>query len=419
MSLADDATLATTVRCRREELGWTQVDLADRARVSQATVSRIESADNAGHRNGQRGPNVVRVLKALSLYETSGAISRIPDASVQEAKPEGELPQGGRVRIRFGSQQREVPLAAAVTFGRGPDNTWVVDHPTVPYTWFEVRWCDDGWAWRSRQDEEPIVGPETLCEALGGNWKLFGCFNRRVSVPEAYVQLLDASPPRSFVVDVATNVPLAGRHADRVERLRPPEATHFVADGRSYRYYAADPPTATRLGPQEPRVTDGTTRFRFVRGSRAWRCEVLLPHPPGFEGPDPDGLLVAHLESNYVASVVPYVEARLRSTDISVAALDRGAALDRWRALVGDPNIPPARLYEYHGKFESALAKKGVAAADSLLSDDVLGTKRINVSRRQLRMPALGRGGALVGPPPPESATRGNAPPRREGRLKS
>lgn len=58
------AILAQQIIQRREAVGWTQVELAERAGVRQETVSRIESGKNA--------PNVATVDKLDRALRTAG-----------------------------------------------------------------------------------------------------------------------------------------------------------------------------------------------------------------------------------------------------------------------------------------------------------------------------------------------------------
>lgn len=92
--------LGTHIRHLREELGWTQEDLAKRARVDQADLSRIERGGT-----DPRWSTVNRIIDALGeTLEPSVAPTTTRPALTAETRETIRRTAPTRQRARLGSQ---------------------------------------------------------------------------------------------------------------------------------------------------------------------------------------------------------------------------------------------------------------------------------------------------------------------------
>jgi phage repressor protein C with HTH and peptisase S24 domain len=122
--------LGKRVKQKREELGWTKVELAKRAGVSPTTISYIESGRNSGSKF------VVQIAGALGESASLLATGREAQAAVQTAAPrEAKMP----VPTHTGADGIAVPMfEVSASMGLGnpfPDNDTVVGNLQLTDSW--------------------------------------------------------------------------------------------------------------------------------------------------------------------------------------------------------------------------------------------------------------------------------------------
>lgn len=274
----------------------------------------------------------------------------------------------GRIRISAAHDERELPLAATTVLGRHPSCTWVLPQAEIPTFWVELRWTSAGWSWRELGGD--ARGPRKRGARLGQDWWLLDR-GQRLNGRSVRVELIDATPPARFVVDLQGGPVLQGDAlqavvADDAGRPLPagwelaPEPPPALTDGacfhlagRHYRYHAGVPPQAT-----------------------AQRQLDLLRHSCRLELGVEDGRPVLHVWDGSVErkargaplwALVPYLEARIADTPRDGwLALDEAHA--RWKELCPTSDSGPDRVGQDRSRSCRALNALGVVNPHALFA---------------------------------------------------
>ena len=208
----------------------------------------------------------------------------------------------GRLRVRQGDFQVEIPALAQAVIGRHPTCTLPLGPPLLPDTspgipgfWAELRWWDSVgvWAWWAFQDGKPpaLAGPGA--SALAPGWRRL----RRGQVmglpgEGLTIQLLDSRPPGPVLVRLRDWATLDGnqlsnqleQHADgwrfhSSEMIRPlSEGQIFQADGAVWRFHHGYPALTTQRDAIDLRSPGCRLRLQAIPG--AHRLDLAMSGRP-------------------------------------------------------------------------------------------------------------------------------------------
>lgn len=271
----------------------------------------------------------------------------------------------GTIQLGTGDDARAVPLAASTIVGRHSGSTWVLDTPSTPGVWLELRWGPGGWAWRALAQEDRTLGPTTRDPLTPPGWFRIRQ-GGRVRGPDSSLTLLDASAPAPFVVDLSTGEALDDDTIDAV-LLRDHEGRCWPADVDG--------------GADVQPLSDHDV---FVAGSRALRVhlpeELARTQGPGLDVLAPDLRLALDGDDRLTVSaaggevvvtgglarvVAPYIEARIRDLPRG-GWLDLDAAFEGWVERGGDSHSPRLRVTQDRSRLRRKLAGLGLANPDRL-----------------------------------------------------
>ena len=274
----------------------------------------------------------------------------------------------GTIVVKEGGRDRRLPLAATTVLGRHAGCTWVLEPAEVPTFWVELRWTDNGWAWRELGGD--ARGPRKRASRLGTEWWMLEG-GQRINGRGAVVELEDAGPPHRFVVDLQTQDVIDGRSlvrlvADDTATPRPADwetrphacpplvdGAIFTIEGHSYRFHQAAPPPPTTL-----------RRLDLLRIS----CQLELR----VQGGRPkltiwDGSVEGKAKRTALWALVPYLEARLE--DIPRGGwLHLHEAHSRWQELCPGSKSGPKRVGQDRSRICRALHELGVVNPHALFA---------------------------------------------------
>jgi hypothetical protein len=274
----------------------------------------------------------------------------------------------GRIVITAADEQRELPLAATTVLGRHSSCTWVLSQPEIPTFWVELRWTSAGWTWRELGGD--ARGPRKRGAKLGQDWWMLER-GQRLNGRSVQVELIDATPPQRFVVDIDSGAVLLG---DALHAVIAYDAGRPLPAGWEQ---AEDPPAALRDGDL---FGVAGRRLRYHAGvapqATAQRQLDLLRHTCRLELGVEDGRPVLHVWDGPVErkargaplwSLVPYLEARISDTPRDGwLSLDEAHA--RWRELCPDSDSGPDRVGQDRSRSCRALHALGVVNPHSLFA---------------------------------------------------
>jgi hypothetical protein len=274
----------------------------------------------------------------------------------------------GRIRITAEGDERELPLAATTVLGRHPSCTWILPQPEIPTFWVELRWTSAGWSWRELGGD--ARGPRKRGVGLGQDWWLIDR-GQRLNGRSVRVELVDASAPRRFAVDLDSGRILTGEALHEVvaedagqpmpagwETMEPPprpltDGEAFALNGRRVRFHTGRTPQGT-----------AQRRLDLLRHS----CRLDLR----FEDGRPalhiwDGPVERKARGAPLWSLVPYLEARLADTPRGGwLTLDQAHA--RWQELCPGSQSGAERVGQDRSRTCRALHALGVVNPHSLFA---------------------------------------------------
>lgn len=243
--------------------------------------------------------------------------------------------------------------------------------PGCPLHWLEIRWMAGGWVWRALAAAGRTRGAGTRVRE---EWRtLSAAFGRgaRVTLDEVCaVELVDEGPPRPFVVDALTRVPLSPDELHRLVEARPDgiwplegngSAPEALADGQTF--LAPDGAGGSRvLRAHVPDLVAHTTETRvdLARvGVRLWVEPDLLRATLS------QGNASVDVQGACVRVLAVYAQARRDDVPSGgwLRPMDAHAA---WIALGGAPESPIRRVEWERSRLRGRLARQGVASVDRL-----------------------------------------------------
>lgn len=286
----------------------------------------------------------------------------------------------GRVQLTCGTTFGFRELAHSTLVGRHWSCDIVLPHADAPLRWIELRWMLGKWGWRAVAREGDTIGPATW---LSPGWRLVEPGRRgTVKLREiATIELIDASPPAPFAVDLQTGRVLLRKALQEVlseagYRQWRSAAGHPLADGdvlliegRAWRLHL--PQRALQIEASTPSLLHADTLLKLDADSLTGAFEL--------------GTEQVELPTEHVRVLLPYAEALVNEYDD--AWLTRDEAYERWLDLGGNPESPAQRLGWIRGKVKSALAKRGLADVDALFESKRVGQwygTRIGLMRDQI-----------------------------------
>ena len=271
-------------------------------------------------------------------------------------------------------------LPTAALIGRHRSCTVVVDDPSVPLFWLEVRWTGSQWAWRPLAGADHTVGRGEL---LTGDWRRWATGpTSGVRLREVRLRLLEPRAPGAVVqwLEEGRCEPLPLAHTQLsptplgglLWRSRPEAAPAPVSDG-----------AVVQLGGRPCRIW-------LPEGWATTDSPGLAVDAPGMRldfSAEPTavtltlGTTSVELRSEEVRLLRVYAEARAadpRGPECGYRRTDE--AFSAWVSLGGNPDSSPERLSWMRHRLRTQLDALGVAAADALFD------RRRRASRWQHRL---------------------------------
>ncbi|MEQ1565169.1 MAG: hypothetical protein ABMA64_05985 [Myxococcota bacterium] len=273
----------------------------------------------------------------------------------------------GRLQLTSGTTFGLRELAYTTVVGRHWSCDVLLPHEDAPLRWIELRWMLGKWGWRALSREGDTLGPSTW---LSPGWRLLEPGKKgTVKLREvATVELVDASPPGAFAVDLQSGRVLvkqalqdlladAGYHHWRTTLGQPlADGEVLVIGGRPLRLHLPQRALATETAAPSLLHTDTLLKLdrEHLTGAFEFGAERI------------------ELPTEFVRLLIPYAEALLNEYDDD-AWRTRDDAYDRWLELGGNPESTSERLGWLRGKLKAFLTKAGLADVEALFESKRVG----------------------------------------------
>jgi hypothetical protein len=279
----------------------------------------------------------------------------------------------GRLLVHIDGERRDTALAPSTLVGRHAACLVQLPDPFVPLYWLEIRWLGEGaagsWAWRAMGALDHTRGTGSH---RSDGWRAMTCDagrGTRITLgANLSVELIDATPPAPFLVDLSTGAPVEGEalhalvevvgsgllpsDAEGDPRRALSDGDVLVIDGRAYRAHVPEPVASTHVGRIDLR--------------RAFRLEIDLA---SLTATFHQGNAYAEVTGECVRVLAVYRAARHAGTPTD-GWLSAADAYEGWRELGGGENLGDTVRLERMGwerkKLRSQLRDAGVAGAQAL-----------------------------------------------------
>lgn len=182
----------------------------------------------------------------------------------------------GLLLVGVGADRRLLPMPSLALVGRAPACFLRVDHPACPAHWLEIRWRGGAWAWRALAAPERTRGSGAF---LTEGWRALELTperGTRVALDaDAFVEIVDASPPEPFAWDLVAGRALTGEALEQVAERRGSDLLPIaaegdpaarLADGAVWVHVGAGEPRALRAHVPAPLPDTLATRLDLARG---------------------------------------------------------------------------------------------------------------------------------------------------------
>lgn len=277
----------------------------------------------------------------------------------------------GTLLVTEGGAVRVVPLGWSTLVGRGPCCLVRMVHPGVPIYWLEIRWLSGGWAWRALSAPTRTRGSGAR---IGEDWRaLTSSFGRGAKVvldDGGSLELVDASPPAPFAVDLLTGEAVPDGDLEQVAELRPEGIWPLDGNGGADEAFRDGQVFVVPAGAGGPRML----RAHVPEGAAPTvQARIDLERSGASLSVDLDSLRATILQGRAEVGVrgecvrVLAVFSRARQADVPRGGwLTPAEAWDSWLALGGTVKSSKRRIEWERSRLRGRLAREGVAGVDRL-----------------------------------------------------
>ena len=282
----------------------------------------------------------------------------------------------GMVRISEMGESRELFMPEICLAGRHWSCHVQFRSGKVPQFWFEVRWFEQGWAWRPLNSIEETRGSGA---SLGNGWRairLTGNRPPRVTIAEnVWVEFFDLTPPSAFAQNVETKGFLSG-HAledlwecidDRFYRFGWEDAREsefelrdgdlVSSEGALYRVFLPNEGAPTLVAQLNLMVSDCSVTINLKKLTACFESSQTS----------------LEVNGECVRVLAVYANTRLDEHFDDGGWLSAQSSYQRWLGLGGNPNSNAERLGFERGKLRNQLRRQGVLDVKGLFERQTSG----------------------------------------------